>query len=632
MSAPEQGNILVSPVDAGLSEKPRSGKRDRGEQGFLYGVRKHPLIVGVIVAAIFVGIYFLSQRGTNLIAGQALARAVKADMEVLVLEGGNVKALESLELKSQVETREGAKILSIVDEGYEVTLEDVEAKKILIKLDPTEMKEKIEQHDIEFENAQSESTETDEARSIQRTESDNEIKVARQTARFALLDLEKYMGEETSRKVLGIRDLPADEDALIAYEDKFRERLLKMTGKDKKPEETKEKDSEGKGEKKGAESKKSEEKEEDDIIERGDWVSIDFAQYLKNELLGDGEAQQELRKRQDELLVARSEHAVEMEEVLGSERLAKQDFITRATLDKQRVALKKAEIRELSAETGLELYRRYEYPKKAEELLTKYEDSLHLLDLKKKEAIAKLAQSEAKFRSAEQMFKMALKKRGELAKQLESCTIIATKPGLVVYGSSDRNPYYSSEEKIEEGASVRYKKTIITIPDMTRMGVKVSVQESHIKKVKEGQKVRIIAEAETEKILTGEVKKVAVLPDSNRWYDNPNQKVYPTEIHIDGTQDWLKPGMSAKIEIIVQELTDVLRIPLQCAMVDEGDTIVYIDRGGLPVRQEIETGAFTDEFIEIKGGLKEGDMVYLNKPKFEDGSTGDGGKKADSSN
>lgn len=629
MTPPDQGNVLNPPIDSGLStDSDRVQKWKWWERIFEF-VRKHPLLLAFLAIGIFVGVYFLSRSQTNLVTGQALAKVVRGNLEVVVLEGGNVKALESLELKSQVETREGAKILSIVDEGYEVTPADVEAKKVLIKLDPTEMKEKIEQHDIEFENAQSALTETDEARSIQKTESENEIKVARQTARFALLDFEKYLGEGTSRKVLALRELPADESALIAYEEKFRERLLKMTGKDKKkPEETKEKETpdEKETEKESKEGESSSEDAEDEIIDRGKWVSIDFTQYLEEELLGDGEAQQELRKREDELLVAQSEHAVEMEEVLGSERLAKNDFITKATLEKQKVALKKAEIKELSAETGLELYRRYEYPKKAEELLTKYEDSLHLLDLKKKEAIAKLSQAEAKFKSAEQMFKMANKKRDELAGQLESCTIVATKPGLVVYGSSERNPYYSSEEKIEEGASVRYKKTIITIPDMTRMGVKVSVQESHIKKVKEDQKVRIVADAETDKTLTGVVKKVAVLPDSNRWYDNPNQKVYPTEIHIDGTHDWLKPGMSSKVEIIVEELDDILKIPLQSVMIDEGDTIVYVDRGGQAVRTEVETGSFTDEFIEITGGLEEGQMVYLNKPKFGEASaetTGD---------
>lgn len=594
MESLEQGRTSNSHLDpAKRSDRAEGRKSKRRRVG---GALSSKLFITAIAIAL-VGILLWSLLGTKSAVSptEAVATVTRGDLEITVLEGGNLKALESLELKSEVETRDGAKILSIVEEGYEVTPEDVEEKKILIKLDPTEIKERIEAHDIEFENAQTELTDTDESRAIQTVESQNEINVARQAARFALLDLEKYLGEAISREVLALRELPATEDALIEYEEKFRERLMATLE-----------------EQKGADS--------EDVVRRSEYVRINFGKYLEGELLGDGEAQQELRKLEDEWLVAQSEYAVEKEAVLGSERLADKEFITKATLDKQKVALKKAEVKELSTGTQFELYRRYEFPKKAEELLTKYADSLHLLDIEKKEALAKLSQAEAKFRSAEQMAKMAQKKRDELQQQFDSCTILATKPGLVVYGASERNNYYGGrEETIEEGASVRYKQTIITIPDMRRMGVNVSIQESQVKKIEAGQKVRIVAEAEPDKTLTGEVKKVALLPDSNRWYDNPNQKVYPTEIHIDGTHDWLKPGMSAKIEIVVDELRDVVLAPLQSVMVDSGDTIVYAKRGGQAERTVIEPGGFNDEFIEIKSGLEEGEEVFLSKPVSAEG-------------
>lgn len=553
-----------------------------------------------LLAAAFIAWQWISKSGSVSVE-RTTAKVTRGDLTILVLEGGNLRALESLELKSQVETREGAKILSIVDEGYEVTEKDVEEKKILIKLDPTEIKERIEGHDIEYENAQGAMTEADEARAIQSTESEKEIKVARQTVRFALLDFEKYLGEGISVKVLSQRNLPDDETSLAAYEAGYRDRLMSGLKRDEE-----------------ATAKQNQQANRDDIIERGNWKRVDFAKYLEEDNLGDGEAQQELRKRQDALLVASSEAAVELENVLGSERLAKREFIAKATLDKQRVALKKAQLAELSAQTSLSLFRRYEFPKNAEEFLTKYEDSLHALDREKTEALAKLSQAEAKFRNMEQLFKLAEKRRKDLATQLESCNIIATEPGLVVYGSSERNPYGGNEAKIEEGASVRFKQTMITIPDMRRMGIKVSIQESQIKKVKTGQKARIVADAEPDKTLTGIVKKVALLPDSNRWYENPNQKVYPTEVDVDGTHDWLKPGMSVKLEIITDELKDVIKIPLQCVMVDSAETVVYVKRGGKPVRQIVETGGFNDEFIEITSGVKEGESVFLSKPFVED--------------
>ena len=185
--------------------------------------------------------------------------------------------------------------------------------------------------------------------------------------------------------------------------------------------------------------------------------------------------------------------------------------------------------------------------------------------------------------------------------------------GLVVYGSGRDNPW-DNREPMREGATVRERQTIITIPDMTRMSVNVKIHESYIKKVKKGQKARITVDAYPNKTLTGEVTKVGVLPDSqNRWM-NPDLKVYAVTITIDGTYDWVKPGMSAKVEIMVNQLEDVMQIPVQAVSAFEGKPVCYVADGFKPERREIEVGEFNNDFIEIKSGLKEGERVLLSTP------------------
>jgi hypothetical protein len=65
---------------------------------------------------------------------------------------------------------------------------------------------------------------------------------------------------------------------------------------------------------------------------------------------------------------------------------------------------------------------------------------------------------------------------------------------------------------IREGASVRERQAIITIPDMTRMAVDVKIHETYIKKVRKGQKARVTVDAFPDKVLTGEVTKSACCP------------------------------------------------------------------------------------------------------------------------
>jgi RND family efflux transporter MFP subunit len=193
---------------------------------------------------------------------------------------------------------------------------------------------------------------------------------------------------------------------------------------------------------------------------------------------------------------------------------------------------------------------------------------------------------------------------------------------LVVYGGSDERFYYGGDERIREGATVRERQSIITIPDMSHMSVKVAIHESYIKKVKRGQKARITVDAFADKELHGEVSKVGVLPDSqNRWM-NPDLKVYITTISVDGTHDWLKPGMTAKVEIQVGHLDNVVHVPVQAVTPIDGRQYCHVVGGSNPGRREVQTGEFNDDFIEIRTGLKEGERVLLRQPAVETGEAG----------
>ena len=123
-----------------------------------------------------------------------------------------------------------------------------------------------------------------------------------------------------------------------------------------------------------------------------------------------------------------------------------------------------------------------------------------------------------------------------------------------------------------------------------------------------------VADAVPDQPLQGEVTKVGVLPDSqNRWM-SPDLKVYLTTISIEGTKDWLKPGMTAKVEIMVDHLNDVIYVPLQAVTALDGHQVCHVSRGAKTEPRTVEIGQFNDEFIEIKSGLKVGEKVLLRPP------------------
>jgi HlyD family secretion protein len=157
---------------------------------------------------------------------------------------------------------------------------------------------------------------------------------------------------------------------------------------------------------------------------------------------------------------------------------------------------------------------------------------------------------------------------------------------------------------------------------MSQMAVDVKVHESYIKKIRRGQKARITVDAFSDKILTGEVTKVAVLPDSqNRWI-NPDMKIYNTTVAIDGMHEWAKPGMSAKVEVLVAEVRDCIYVPLQAVNPVGEKQICYVATGFKAEPREVQLGDFNDDFIEIRSGLREGERVYLRPPSGLDAEKG----------
>ncbi|MBI2947121.1 MAG: HlyD family efflux transporter periplasmic adaptor subunit, partial [Verrucomicrobia bacterium] len=560
--------------------------------------------------------------------------ARRGPLQISVLEGGSIEARESQEIRSEVKGPQGTKILSIVEEGYLVTEEDVKNGKILVELDSSEIKDRIVTHDIQFQSTIASLIEAQQAYDIQLNQNKSDLKLAEQKVRFARMDLEKYLGDKVATEILSQLHLEDGKTSGPSRRGKgtpglsiqpmlsSTQLVAALTVNT--------------GAVAGAESPLTTrtnagpdsilpppmtldffalETEALDLHSLTNTVVIDFSKYAKAELLGDGSAQQSLRKLEDDLLVAQSELKMAETKFAGSERLRLKDFLTKTEYENDKLTVEKATLKGKTAKTALDLFIKYEFTKSAEEFLSKYDEALRALERAWKEAVSKLAQSHARLRSAEGRYRIEEARQKELYEQLSRCVIRAQKSGLVVYGGGGDRRFYYGEEQIREGATVRERQPIITIPDMTQMAVRVKIHEAQIKKIQKGMAARIQIDAFADLRLSGEVSKVAVLPDSQDRWMNPDMKVYLTTIEIDGAHEWLKPGMSAKVEILVDQLDDAVYVPIQAVVPSAGKHLCYVVNGSEPEVREIEIGQFNDEFIEIKKGLKEGERVLLRAPE-----------------
>jgi multidrug efflux pump subunit AcrA (membrane-fusion protein) len=91
-------------------------------------------------------------------------------------------------------------------------------------------------------------------------------------------------------------------------------------------------------------------------------------------------------------------------------------------------------------------------------------------------------------------------------------------------------------------------------------------------------------------------------------------KFFGVTIQIEGSEARLRPGMTAQVEIEVQERPRALFVPLQAVFEREGRSVCYVVRRGRLQAQDVVTGPSNQDFVVIETGLREGDRVALRDP------------------
>ncbi|MBE7046345.1 MAG: HlyD family efflux transporter periplasmic adaptor subunit [Ruminococcaceae bacterium] len=161
------------------------------------------------------------------------------------------------------------------------------------------------------------------------------------------------------------------------------------------------------------------------------------------------------------------------------------------------------------------------------------------------------------------------------------------------------------------------------IADLSGRTFDMSIDELDIGKISVGQTVHITADAYENERFEGIVDKISVEGTSSQGVTS-----YPVTVLItDKKKDMLTPGMNVTGDIIIESVENVLRVPVSA--INRGGIVIAktsmpelsgenadnikkrltIPEGFKAVR--VETGISSDEFIEIKSGLNEGDEVVI---------------------
>jgi RND family efflux transporter MFP subunit len=307
----------------------------------------------------------------------------------------------------------------------------------------------------------------------------------------------------------------------------------------------------------------------------------------------EGIYKQDFATVEGEIKLAESDLARAEDRLDWAQRMFDKGYVSMAQKVSEELSLKKAQFAKEQAESKRHVLVNYTKGKTIKELRSEVEKA-HSDELAKQAT-----------------FELERGKEQKLEKQIAACTLVAPIDGLVVYANDPMRNWGSNQPQIEEGATVRERQKIISIPDISRMQVNTKVHESQIDKITPNMKARIRIDAFAEQQLTGTVMEIAPLPDPGNFFSS-DIKVYTTKVRIDDPLPGLRPGMTAQVEILVDRREDVLSVPVQAILPYSNKDHITKKEGEGYKQVEVELDANNEKFVQVKKGLSEGDVIVLN--------------------
>mgnify|MGYP002560210620 FL=1 len=178
--------------------------------------------------------------------------------------------------------------------------------------------------------------------------------------------------------------------------------------------------------------------------------------------------------------------------------------------------------------------------------------------------------------------------------------VLASQDGLI-----------TSVEYDEDTATSATETQILTLYPQKRMTVTISIDETDILSLKEGQEAQITVSSVSDDAFTGSVTSISKAADTSTGVTR-----YSAEVTLDREEGMLV-GMTADVDVRIEGTENALIIPVDALHQNSASYYVYTGydeaQKRYTGRTEVTIGMQNDDDVEITSGLKEGDTVYYTE-------------------
>jgi multidrug efflux pump subunit AcrA (membrane-fusion protein) len=130
--------------------------------------------------------------------------------------------------------------------------------------------------------------------------------------------------------------------------------------------------------------------------------------------------------------------------------------------------------------------------------------------------------------------------------------------------------------------------------------------------VKKDMPVVVTLDAHKGTAFAAKVTQIAAVANSD-WDDN--RKTFEVEVTMDPIEIDLRAGTTAKCEIQVETIPDVLQVPIHAVVVEEGKSLCFLPVATGFEEREVKVGKNNAHFVQVLEGLNKGERVLLYDPR-----------------
>jgi len=244
------------------------------------------------------------------------------------------------------------------------------------------------------------------------------------------------------------------------------------------------------------------------------------------------------------------------------------------------------------------------------ELARDQRERMELLRAKELASSSELDAAVSDFNAKESRFRLTEAQVEQREAALESSRIRLGYTRLVASRAG-----YIGERFVDEGALLTANAAVVSVIEIGTIIVRTTITERDYRLISPGQAASVTVDAFASRSFAGRVSRIApmLLEDS---------RVAQMEVEVRNDSLLLKPGMFARVEVMIASKTRAQIVPTRSMANRNGATGIFMVSGEENVARYIavQTGIATPDLTEILSPALEGRVVTLGQHLLQDGS------------